>query len=64
MTEYFLETGAWYADLDGVCEISPGRERLITPLPLSHMNAMAFPSMAMLLTGGCIIQLDRFHPST
>ena len=62
--EYFLEAGTWYAGLDGVCEISPGRERLITPLPLSHMNAMAFSSMAMLLTGGCIIQLDRFHPST
>jgi acyl-CoA synthetase (AMP-forming)/AMP-acid ligase II len=25
---------------------------------------MAFSSMVMLLTGGCIVQLDRFHPST
>lgn len=62
--EYYLWAGCWYAALDGLCEIRPGRERLITPLPLSHMNAMAFSSMVMLLTGGCIVQLDRFHPST
>ncbi|HVS75695.1 MAG TPA: AMP-binding protein [Steroidobacteraceae bacterium] len=62
--EYFLWAGTWYAGLDGLCRIRRGCERLITPLPLSHMNAMAFSSMAMLLTGGCIIQLDRFHPST
>ena len=62
--EYFLWAGSWYARLDGLCGIRPGRERLITPLPLSHMNAMAFSSMVMILTGGCIVQLDRFHPST
>ncbi len=62
--EYFLWAGSWYAGLDGLCAIRPGRERLITPLPLGHMNAMAFSSMAMLLSGGCLIQLDRFHPST
>jgi acyl-CoA synthetase (AMP-forming)/AMP-acid ligase II len=62
--EYFLGAGSWYAQLEGLCQIRTGRERLITPLPVSHMNAMAFSSMAMLLTGGCIIQLDRFHPST
>ena len=62
--EYFLWAGSWYAGLDDLCGIRPGRERLITPLPLSHMNAMAFSSMVMLLTGGCIVQLDRFHPST
>lgn len=62
--EYYLWAGCWYAGLDGLCQVRPGRERLITPLPLSHMNAMAFSSMVMLLTGGCIVQLDRFHPST
>lgn len=62
--EYYLWAGSWYAGLDDLCAIRPGRERLITPLPLSHMNAMAFSSMVMLLTGGCIVQLDRFHPST
>ena len=40
------------------------RERIITPLPLNHMNAMAFSTMAVMLAGGClIVQLDRFHPA-
>ena len=62
--EYFLWAGAWYAGLDGLCRVRAGVERLVSPLPLSHMNAMAFSTLAMLLTGGCIVQLDRFHPST
>jgi acyl-CoA synthetase (AMP-forming)/AMP-acid ligase II len=37
---------------------------MLTPLPLVHMNAMAYSAMAMLLTGGCLIPLDRFHPKT
>jgi acyl-CoA synthetase (AMP-forming)/AMP-acid ligase II len=28
------------------------------------MNAMAYSAMAMLTTGGCLVQLDRFHPSS
>jgi acyl-coenzyme A synthetase/AMP-(fatty) acid ligase len=28
------------------------------------MNALAVSFMAMLMAGGCLIQLDRFHPST
>lgn len=62
--EYFLCAGRWYAELDGLCEVRPGMERLITPLPMSHMNAMAFSTMVMLLTGGCIVPLDRFHPDS
>jgi acyl-CoA synthetase (AMP-forming)/AMP-acid ligase II len=37
-------------------------ERMLTPLPLFHMNALAYSAMAMLFTGGCLIPLDRFHP--
>lgn len=62
--EYFLWAGRWYAELGGLCRIEPGHERLITPLPMSHMNAMACSTMVMLLTGGCIVPLDRFHPSS
>src|SRR5258706_16201088 len=29
-----------------------------------HMKALACSFMAILVTGGCLIQLDRFHPST
>lgn len=60
--EYFLSIGAMYADEGGLCAMRPGKERLITPLPLFHMNALACSTMAMVLTGGCVIQLDRFHP--
>lgn len=62
--EYFLWAGHWYASIGGLCEVAAGVERLITPLPMSHMNAMAYSTMVMLLTGGCLVPLDRFHPDT
>jgi acyl-CoA synthetase (AMP-forming)/AMP-acid ligase II len=62
--EYFLRAGEWYAALDGVCSIRPDRERIITPLPLNHVNAMAFSAMVVITAGGCLIQLDRFHPKS
>ncbi|MDM0112626.1 AMP-binding protein [Variovorax sp. J22R133] len=62
--DYFLRAGEWYASLDGVCSIRPDTERVITPLPLNHMNAMAFSTMVVLVAGGCLVQLDRFHPKS
>jgi acyl-CoA synthetase (AMP-forming)/AMP-acid ligase II len=62
--EYFLYAGRWYRDLGGLCDLEQGVERLITPLPMVHMNAMAASTMGMVMTGGCIVQLDRFHPSS
>ncbi|CAM4162803.1 Long-chain-fatty-acid--CoA ligase [Bordetella pseudohinzii] len=59
---YFLHAGNWYARIGGMAALAPGRERMLTPLPLVHMNAMAYSAMAMMLTGGCLIVLDRFHP--
>ena len=61
---YYLNCGDWYVNAGGYCSIRPGLERVITPLPLSHMNAMACSSMMALMSGGCIVQLDRFHPKT
>ena len=61
---YFLRAGEWYLGLHELAEVVPDIDRFITPLPLSHMNALAFSSMAAILSGGCIVQLDRFHPST
>ena len=61
---YMLAMGRWYKNLGGLCELQDGQERLITPLPLMHMNALAASSMGMIMSGGCIVQLDRFHPST
>ncbi len=59
---YFLYAGEWYNSLDGLVSLRQGEERLLTPLPLTHMNAMAVSSMAMIMSAGCIVQLDRFHP--
>ena len=62
-TEYFLCLGEWYVNLGGYCQLEHGTERLLTPLPLVHMNALC-SMMAMIMSGGCTIQLDRFHAST
>jgi acyl-CoA synthetase (AMP-forming)/AMP-acid ligase II len=59
---YFLAAGDWYARLGGLGTLRIGEERMLTPLPLFHMNALACSAMAMLITGGCLIPLDRFHP--
>ena len=61
---YFLNVGQRYLDEGGLCAVRPGEDRLITPLPLFHMNALAVSTTAMILSGGCLIQLDRFHPRT
>ena len=61
---YFLKVGQRYVDEGGLCTLRYGEERLITPLPLFHMNALAVSTMAMILTAGCVVQLDRFHPKT
>jgi acyl-CoA synthetase (AMP-forming)/AMP-acid ligase II len=61
---YFLNVGQRYLDEGGLCAVRPGEERLITPLPLLHMNALAVSATAMILAAGCVVQLDRFHPRT
>ncbi|MCX7385002.1 MAG: AMP-binding protein [Alphaproteobacteria bacterium] len=61
---WFIESGHWYARMGGSCTLYPGTERMLTPLPFFHMNAMACSTMAMVMSGGCLIPLDRFHPST
>jgi len=62
--DYFLVSAEWYAGVGGLCAMRPGSERMLTPLPTFHMNAMATSTMAMLALGGCLIPLDRFHPRT
>jgi acyl-CoA synthetase (AMP-forming)/AMP-acid ligase II len=62
--EYFVWAGQWYASIGDLCEVREASERMLTPLPVAHMNAMAYSAMCMLLTGGCLIALDRFHPNT
>jgi len=62
--EFFYCVGEWYLGIGGYCKIDPGVDRLITPLPVFHTNALVWSMMAMLMSGGCVIQLDRFHSST
>jgi len=59
--DYFLTLGRQYLGMGGLCTLGSG-ERLLTPLPPNHMNALTCSFMAMMLCGGCVIQLDRFHP--
>ncbi len=59
---YFLEIGRWYASLGGLISLSTKSERMITPLPIFHMNAMAYSFVTMLAIGGSLTVLDRFHP--
>jgi acyl-CoA synthetase (AMP-forming)/AMP-acid ligase II len=61
---YYLNSGDWYRSAGGLMTVREGEERMLTPLPLFHMNAMVFSSVTMILTGGCLSVLDRFHPRT
>ena len=61
--EYFLAIGIWYNGLGGICSMD-SNDRLLTPLPPNHMNALCTSFTAMMLCGGCVVQVDRFHPKT
>lgn len=60
---YFLLCGDWYARAGGLMALGDA-PRMITPLPVFHMNALACSFMAMVMSGGCLTVLDRFHPAT
>ena len=62
--DYFLLMGEWYINQGGYCVFGEDGERILTPLPVSHMNALACSFMAAVMSGSCLIQLDRFHPRT
>ncbi len=62
--EYYLRAGRRYMSRGGHIVVEPGRARVLTPLPQFHMNAMAGTTLCVVMSGGCLIQLDRFHPRT
>ncbi|MGE4335955.1 MAG: AMP-binding protein [Pigmentiphaga sp.] len=62
--DYFIRSGLRYLRRAGPISLQRDRERLLTPLPMFHMNAMASTTLSMILTGGCVILLDRFHPGS
>jgi crotonobetaine/carnitine-CoA ligase len=57
---YYLNAGAWYRDL---IRLAPGRERILNPLPLFHMNAQAVTATGAILTANCLAQPERFSPT-
>ncbi|QRG07348.1 AMP-binding protein [Xanthobacter dioxanivorans] len=59
---YELEAGAWYATRGQLARVSPDGERIYNPLPLYHVNSSVLSFFCAMLTGGCQIQSDRFHP--
>lgn len=59
---YFLAWGEWYVAQDGVVSLREGQERLMTPLPAFHVNAIGNSFIGMLTSGGAQIIVDRFHP--
>ena len=61
---YFLSWGDWYSAQNAPIALRPGAERLLTPLPCFHVNAMGNSFMGMLASGGAQVIVDRFHPST
>jgi acyl-CoA synthetase (AMP-forming)/AMP-acid ligase II len=60
---YYLNAGAWYRDLGGRLAIAHGRERILNPLPLFHMNAQAVTATCCILTANCLIMPERFSPT-
>lgn len=63
--DYFLLAGEWYASVGDLCSLAPDpAERMLTPLPVFHMNAMAYSLTASVTVGGCLCILDRFHPGS
>ena len=57
---YFLHIARWYGAQGGLAEIRD-REVAATPLPVFHMNALACSTTGMILRGGALVPLDRFH---
>jgi carnitine-CoA ligase len=57
---YYLLAARVYARTLG---LGP-EDRVLTPLPLFHMNPQILSTMGTLLTGGSLVLLDRFHPGS
>lgn len=57
---YYLNTGRIYVRE----HLITSEDRIMTPLPLFHMNAQTLSVMGSLLSGAGLILEDRFHPTT
>ena len=62
--ESLLFNAERYIQAGGLMEITYCAERLYNPLPIYYANAFAITNIVMILSAGCMIFPDRFHPST
>ena len=60
---YFLTLADWYVTQGGIAQIQERAEVALTPLPMFHMNALGCTALGMIVSGGAIVPLDRFHAS-
>ena len=60
---YYLNCGGWYRDIGGMVRFEYGKERILNPLPLFHMNCQAVAASCCILTANCLILPERFSPS-
>jgi acyl-CoA synthetase (AMP-forming)/AMP-acid ligase II len=58
---YFMTLARWYVTQGATAEMIEGAETVATPLPMFHMNALACCTVGMILIGGALVPLDRFH---
>lgn len=59
--DYFMRLARWYVSQGCLAEMRDDAEVVLTPLPMFHMNALACSTLGMILRGGAIVPLDRFH---
>lgn len=58
--EYYLVAGYRYSTHLGLTS----EDRVLTPLPIFHMNPQILSTMGTLFVGGSLALVDRFHPSS
>lgn len=58
---YFMTLADWYVTQGGIAETHRDCEVALTPLPMFHMNALGCTALGMIVVGGAIVPLDRFH---
>ena len=59
--DYFLRIADWYVSQGGEATMCDNAETVLTPLPMFHMNALGCTVLGMILKGGTVVPLDRFH---
>jgi crotonobetaine/carnitine-CoA ligase len=61
--ECHLIAGAWYRDMGGVLAMGRGTDRFYNPTPFHHVNNLVVTLTCVILTGNCLILVDRFRPA-